>query len=108
MLLRYVRARFLIQHCNCPLVQRFCVCVRIANSSHPCPSQLAQCAHHVEHYACLAGLTEVQIVSHHNVEQIVRSQSAIPRRFDVIAGNKKFLLAVRSREDAGLDRKSVV
>src|SRR5215467_5420817 len=77
------------------------VCVRIANSSQSCPSQLAQGAHHVEHYACLASLTEMQIVSDHDVEQIIRSQSAIARRFDVIAGHKEFLLTVRSREDAG-------
>src|SRR5215471_10503822 len=42
----------------------------------------------------------MQVVSNHNVEQIVRSESAIPRRFDVIAGHKEFLLTVRSREDA--------
>ena len=43
------------------------VCVRIASSSHPCPSQLAQGAHHVEQYVCLAGLIEMQIVPHNNV-----------------------------------------
>ena len=43
----------------------------------------------------------MQIVSDHNVEQIVRSQSAIARRFDVIAGHKEFLLAIKSSEDAG-------
>src|SRR5262245_32572750 len=42
----------------------------------------------------------MQIVPDHNVKQIVRSKSAIARRFDVIAGHKEFLLAVRSREDA--------
>jgi hypothetical protein len=55
----------------------------------------------VEHYACLAGLIEMQIVPHDDVEQVVRSQSAIARRFHVIAGHKELLLAVRSREDAG-------
>src|ERR1041384_6929672 len=42
----------------------------------------------------------MQVVSDDDVEQIVRSKSAIARRFDMIAGYKEFLLAVRSGEDA--------
>ena len=66
--------RFLIQHRNRTLVCGFGICVRIANSSQSCPSQLAQGAHHVKHHACLAGLIEMQVVPDHDVEQIVRSQ----------------------------------
>src|SRR5437764_15467636 len=44
----------------------------------------------------------MQIVPDHDVEQIVRSKSSIARRFDVIAGYEKFLLAIGSREDASL------
>jgi hypothetical protein len=94
--------RFLIQHGNSTLVYGFCVLVRIANSSQSCSSQLAQGAHHVKHHACLAGLIEMQVVPHDNVEKVVRSKSPIARRLDVIAGYKKLLLTIGSREDTGL------
>src|SRR5262245_23561885 len=42
----------------------------------------------------------MQVVPHDNVEQVVGSQSAIACRFDVIAGHKEFLLAIRSRKDS--------
>src|SRR5437867_6724378 len=56
----------------------------------------------MKHHTCLARLTEVQVMPHNDIEKIVRSQSAIARRFDVVASDKKFLLAIRRREDAGL------
>src|SRR5262245_1761357 len=43
----------------------------------------------------------MQVVPHNNIKEIVWSQSPIPRRFNVIASHKEFLLAGRSREDAG-------
>src|SRR5260370_20639876 len=44
----------------------------------------------------------MQVVPHDNVEKIVRSQSAITRRFNVIAGNKKLLLSIGSSKDRRL------
>ena len=54
----------------------------------------------MKYYAGLPGLVEVQVMPHDNVEQVVRSESPIARRLDVIAGYEKFLLAIRSRENA--------
>src|SRR5439155_26902731 len=39
---------------------------------------------------------------HDNIEKIVRRQSSIKRRLNVITGNKKLLLSVRRREDRRL------
>jgi hypothetical protein len=50
----------------------------------------------------LACLIKVQIVSHYDVEKIVRSQCSIRRRLDVIAGNKKLLLPIGRGEDPRL------
>ena len=80
----------------------FASCVRITNGGHPCPSQLAQGAHHVKHHACLAELAKMQVVPHDNIEQVVRSKSPIARRLNVIAGYKELLLTIRSREDPSL------
>src|SRR6266550_6606226 len=99
---RCLDARFLIQHGDRALVSRLRICVRITNSSHTCSSQLTQGTHHVKHHACLASLIEMQVVPHDNVEQVVRSKSPIAGRLDVIAGYEKFLLTIRSREDASL------
>src|SRR6266487_6858680 len=44
----------------------------------------------------------MQIVPHHDVEKIVRSQCAIRGRLDMVAGNKEFLLPIWSFEDRGL------
>ena len=95
-------ARLLIKDSDRTIVQGFRVCVRISNGSHPCPSQLAQGAHHVKHYACLAELAKMQVVPHDNIEQVVRSKSPIARRLDVIAGYEKFPLTIRSGENASL------
>jgi hypothetical protein len=76
--------------------------VRITHGCESCPSQFAQRAHHVKHHACLAGLIEMQVMPHNDVEQIVWSKSPIARRLDVIAGHKEFLLTIRSREDPSL------
>src|SRR3954468_13382131 len=95
-------ACFLIQDSDRALVHGFCISMRIANGGHSCPSQLAQGAHHVKHDARLASLIEMQVVPHNDVEQIVRSKSAIARRLDVIASYEKFLLTIRSCEDASL------
>src|SRR6476646_2723905 len=95
-------ACLLIKDSDRAIVQGFRVCMRITNGGHPCPSQLAQGAHHVKHYACLAGLIEMQVVPHDNVEQVVRSKSPIARRLDVVAGYEEFLLTIRSCEDASL------
>ena len=95
-------ACLLIKDSDRTIVQGFRVCVRITNGGHPCPSQLAQGAHHVKHHACLAGLAKMQVVPHDNIEQVVRSKSPIARRFDVVAGHKEFLLTIRSREDPSL------
>ena len=94
--------RLLIKDSDRTIVQGFRVCVRITNGGHPCPSQLAQRAHHVKNHTCLASLIEMQIVPHNDVEQVVRSKSPVARRLHVIAGYEKFLLTVRSREDASL------
>src|SRR6266550_9216672 len=99
---RCLAARFLIQHGDRALVSRLRICVRITNSGHTCSSQLTKGAHHVKHHACLAGLIEMQVMPHYDVEQIVRSKSPIARRLDVIASHKEFLLAIRSRENTSL------
>src|SRR5438552_15463187 len=52
--------------------------------------------------ACLARLTEVQLVAHHDIEKIVWSKRAIRRRLDVIAGDKKLFLPIWGCEDRGL------
>src|SRR6476660_9695021 len=62
-------------------------------------SKLAQRAHHMKHHACLAPLTEVQVVSHHYVEKIVGSQRAISGRLDMVAGDKELLAPVWRSED---------
>src|SRR6478752_9887376 len=92
----------LIKDSDRTIVQGFRVCVRITNGGHPCPSQLAQGAHHVKHHACLAELAKMQVMPHDNIEQVVRSKSPIARRLDVIAGYKELLLTIRSGEDASL------
>ena len=68
-------ACFLIKDSDRTIVQGFRVCVRITNCGHPCPSQLAQGAHHVKHYACLAGLIKMQIVPGYNVEYSIPMSS---------------------------------
>src|SRR6476620_5391552 len=95
-------ACLLIKDSDRAIVQGFRVCVRITNGGHPCPSQLAQGAHHVKHHACLAELAKMQVVPHDNIEQVVRSKSPIARRLNVIAGYKELLLTIRSREDPSL------
>src|SRR4030095_4030872 len=94
--------RLLIKDSDRTIVSRLSVLMRVANCSQACPSQFAQGAHHVKNNACLAGLIKMQVMPHHNVEQVVRSKSPIARRFDVIAGYKEFLLTIRSCEDARL------
>ncbi len=94
--------RFLIDDSDRTVVSSLCVLVGVTNSGHPCSAQLTQGAHHVKHDACLASLIEMQVVPHDDVEQIVWSKSSIAWRLDVIAGNKKFLLAIGSRENASL------
>src|SRR4030095_12512230 len=94
--------RLFIKDSDRTIVGRLRVLMRVANCSQACPPQLAQGAHHVKHHACLAGLIEMQFVPHDNVEQVVWSKSPVARRFDVIAGYEKFLLTIRSREDASL------
>src|SRR6476469_3942026 len=95
-------ACLLIKDGDRTIVQGFRVCMRITNGGHPCPSQLAQGAHHVKHHACLAELAKMQVVPHDNIEQVVRSKSPIARRLNVIAGHKELLLTIRSREDPSL------
>src|SRR6476620_2805031 len=95
-------ARLLIKDSDRTIVQGFRVLMRIANCSKACPSELAQGTHHVKHHSCLAGLIEMQVVPHHDVEQVVRSKSSIAGRFDMVAGYKEFLLTIRSCEDASL------
>ena len=53
-------------------------------------------------HAGLARLTEVQVVPHHDIEKIVRSECAIHGRLDVVAGHKKLLLTIWGGEDPGL------
>src|SRR6266513_686892 len=56
----------------------------------------------MKYHACLSRLIEVQVVPDDNVEEIVRSQSSIMRRLDVIAGDEKLLLSAGSSKDRGL------
>src|SRR6266702_923777 len=74
----------------------------VANRGQSHSSQLTESAHHVKYDAGLSCLTEVQAVPHHNIEEIVRRQSAIERRLHVIAGNKKLLLSVGGSKDRRL------
>ena len=69
----------LIKDSDRTIVQGFRVCVRITNGGHPCPSQLAQGAHHVKNHACLAELAKMQVMPHDNIEQVVRSKRSITR-----------------------------
>src|SRR5438874_10670995 len=62
----------------------------------------------MEHDACLSRLTEVQAVPHNDIEKIVRRQSTITWRFNVIARNKKLLLSVGSSKDCRLRIVSTV
>jgi hypothetical protein len=94
--------RLFVKDSDRTLVCGFRIIVGIAHGCESCPSELAQGAHHVKHHSCLAGLIEMQVVPHNNVEQIVWSKRPISRRLDVIAGYEKFLLTVRSGEDASL------
>src|SRR2546428_3742135 len=73
--------------------------MRVANRSQPHSSKLTESAHHVKHNPGLPRLTEVQAVPHNNVEKIVRRQSSIKRRLNVITGNKELLPSVRRGED---------
>ena len=63
--------------------------MRVANRGQPHSTKLTQSAHHVKDHAGLSCLTEVQAVPHNNIETIVRRQSTIEGRLNVIAGNKK-------------------
>src|SRR6188508_1465129 len=80
---------FLIQDGHRTIVGPSRFLARVAHRGQPHSSKLAQRAHHVKHHACLAGLTEVEIMSHHDVEKIVRSQRPISGRLDMVAGDKE-------------------
>jgi hypothetical protein len=56
----------------------------------------------VKYYACLSRLIEVQAVPHDNIKKVIRSQSSITRRLNVIARNKKLLLSAGSSKDRRL------
>ena len=49
-------------------------------------------------HAGLPDLAEMQTSPNDQIEKIVRRESAIVRRFDVIAGDEMFLLSVRREE----------
>src|SRR5206468_11409184 len=63
---------------------------------------------HGENVASLSRYTEVQAMTHNYIKKIVRRQSTITWRFNVIARNKKLLLSVGSSKDCRLRIVSTV
>ena len=55
--------------------------------------------------AGLADLAEMQTPPNDQVEKIVRRESAIARRFDMIARDEKFLASVRRSENRTFRRR---
>jgi hypothetical protein len=70
-----VSGRFLVQHGSGTVVHGLRVCMRIANRSETCSSQLAQGTHHVKHHASLALLVEAQIVPDYDDEYSISTSS---------------------------------
>ena len=94
---RYLRAPcqagLLIQDFNrlCEERIRFITGITDRRQSHA--PVFAQRAHHVEDDTCLSRLIEMDVVTGHNVKQIVGREDAICRRVLMIAGDETFLLA---------------
>ena len=79
--------RFLIEHSHSLCIGGPGFFVGIANGGQPGSPELTQRAHHVEYHAGLPLLIEVEVMTHHDVEKIVRTKWAIQGRLDVIAGD---------------------
>src|SRR6266403_2993574 len=69
--------RFLIEHSHSLCIGGPGFFVGIANGGQPGSPELTQRAHHVEYHAGLPLLIEVEVMTHHDVEKIVRSKCAI-------------------------------
>ena len=69
--------RFLIEHSHSLCIGGPGFFMGIANGGQPGSPELTQRAHHVEYHAGLPLLIEVEVMTHHDVEKIVRSKCAI-------------------------------
>ena len=79
---------FLIKDRHGALVGGLRILMRVAHRGQTCSSQLTQGTHHAKNDARLPRLIKVQIVPHHDVEKVVRSQRSIGWRLDVIAADQ--------------------
>ena len=68
---------------------------RIANGGEAQPSGAAKSAEHMENNPRLTDLSEVQAAPNDEIEDIIRGESFIARRFEMIARHEKFLAPVR-------------
>ena len=73
---------------------------RIANGGEAQPSGAAKSAEHMENNPRLSDLPKVEAAPHDEIEDVIRGESSIARRFDMIAGHEKFLAPVRRDKGA--------
>src|SRR5947207_117195 len=96
--LKFVKARFLVQNALRFVEDGVRFLGRIADGGEAQTSRAAKSAEHMENNPCLPDLSEVEAASNGEIEDIIRGESSIARRFDVIAGDKKFFATVRGDE----------
>ena len=97
-MLELIETRLFVEDRLCFFEDRARFFRRIADRREAEASRTSECAEHVKDDAGLADLAEVQPPAHDDVEEIVRREAAIARRFDMIARDEKFLASVGRSE----------
>src|SRR5204862_8320446 len=92
------RARLLLEYFPCARVERIGLLGAVPHGGQSHAAALAQGGHHVEHYACLPGLVEVEPMPDDRVEQIIGCKGAIVDRFEMDRGDEVLRAAARRIE----------
>ena len=101
--LEFIKTRFLVQNVFGFVEDGMRFLGRIADGGEAQPSRAAKSAEHMENNPCLPDLPEVEAAPNDEIEDIIRRESSIARRFEMIAGDEKFSAPVR-RDEGGAFR----